>query len=253
MRSFMNLVVNEWLKMFKKRSFFIPFAVIFGMIVIMLVVVKYFGSSDETISGLALATSVVSDNGMGRILLYLIIIATAGTVAKEHSLGTIKLLLIRAQSRSKILASKYVMVLLYTLLIYAFAIVISLISGGLMFGLQDPNTSWSDLFQDLLYRVIYSIIYVTITFMVGILTRSSGATIGVGMLLTMLESLIVALLSKYQFTKYLIFANTNLSVYKDGHPPVAGMTMTFSLVVIAVYMILFLSASFVTFNKRDVA
>ncbi|WMT41708.1 hypothetical protein RE628_04240 [Paenibacillus sp. D2_2] len=69
----------------------------------------------------------------------------------------------------------------------------------------------------------------------------------------MLESLIVFVLAKYSFTKYLIFANVDLSQYAEGGSPLPGMTMTFSLIVIAVYIALFLIASFVTFKKRDVA
>ncbi|MGG6313016.1 ABC transporter permease [Paenibacillus macerans] len=253
MRSFSRLVVNEWLKMSKKRSFFVPYALIAGVIALLLYLMSSFAPPEQTLSMLDLTAMVVSQNGMGQMLTFLAIICTAGVVAKEHSLGTIKLLLIRAQSRSKILASKYVAVLLFTLSICAFAFVVALLGGGAIFGFEVQGTSWSEVLQTLLYQLVYTIVYVTITFMVGIFTKSSGATIGIGMSLILLESLIVTLLSRYEIAKYLVFANTDLSVYLHGNPPMSGMSLTFSVLVLAAYMILFLAASFVTFKKRDVA
>ncbi|WMT43402.1 ABC transporter permease [Paenibacillus sp. D2_2] len=58
---------------------------------------------------------------------------TAGVVSKEYSLGTIKLLLIRAQSRSKILLSKYITVLLYAVSIMVFTFLVSLVTGSIAF------------------------------------------------------------------------------------------------------------------------
>ncbi|MNG37120.1 hypothetical protein D3C84_1243690 [compost metagenome] len=61
------------------------------------------------------------------------------------------------------------------------------------------------------------------------------------------------LLSRYTITKYLLFANTDLSVYRSDAVPVEGMTLAFSIVILLVYMALFLSVSFAVFKKRDIA
>lgn len=252
MRSFTNLVVNEWLKMSKKRSFFVPYALIAVFIAGMLYMMHNF--SDQSPAFLEFAGMAISRNGLGQMLTLLVIICTAGIVAKEHSLGTIKLLLIRSQSRSRILASKYVAVLLFILSIFVFTLAAALLGGGLVFGFGGlQETSWNDVLSGALYQVVYTLVYVTIAFLASILTRSSGATIGIGMFLVVLEELVVVLLSRYEFTKYLIFANADLSVYTNGNPPMPGMTLTFSSVVIAAYVVLFLAVSFVTFKKRDVA
>lgn len=255
MRSFGRLVTNEWLKMYKKRSFFIPYAVIAACIVFIAFMVKSFGETDQIASGLAFLESMFESNGgIGQLLTLLAIVGTAGTVAKEHSLGTIKLLLIRAQSRGKILATKYVTVLLYTLSLTLAAFAAALLTGGVAFGFGSEGGSWEKALLGAAVQLAYSVIYVTVTFMVGVLTRSTGATIGVGMMLVMLESLVLLLLARYDFVKYVLFANTDLSVYLEGGtPPVSGMTLAFSLIVLAVYMALFLGISFGTFRKRDVA
>lgn len=89
--------------------------------------------------------------------------------------------------------------------------------------------------------------------MFGVLTNSAGATIGIGMLTVLLESIFNAFLAKYEFYKYFLFLNTDLSVYRMGETPAAEMSLTFSSIVAAVYVLLFLGVSFVTFKKRDIA
>jgi ABC-2 type transport system permease protein len=64
---------------------------------------------------------------------------------------------------------------------------------------------------------------------------------------------LVNLLSKYTWVKYILIANTNLMVYTDGTPVVKGMTLTFSLLVLAAYFIVFNVISWLVFIKRDVA
>ncbi|WP_055109649.1 ABC transporter permease [Paenibacillus ihumii] len=252
MRSFGNLILNEWLKMFKKRSFFVPYAIITGFILLIAYLTQFMGGLQNVLTAPQFAEVIVAKNGLGQFLVILSIICTAGIVSKEFSGGTIKLLLIRSVSRSKILASKYAIVLIYSFLLTLYALFAGLATGAVMFGFSGI-AELSQLLAAALYHGVYLTIYVTVTFMIGTLTRSSGATIGIGMTLLMLEGLIVALLSKYSFVKYLLFTNADLSVYANGSPPFQGMTMTFSLIVLAVYMFLFLGASFVTFKKRDVA
>ncbi|MUG44531.1 ABC transporter permease [Paenibacillus woosongensis] len=252
MRSFGKLVWNEWLKMFKKRSFFVPYAIIAAFIIFLAYMTQFMGGLQSVLTAPQFAQAVISKNGLGQFLVMLSIICTAGVVSKEFSGGTIKLLLIRSVSRSKILASKYAIVLLYSLSLTLFALIVGLVTGSVMFGFSDM-AGFGNLLSATLYHAVYMAIYVTAAFMLGTLTRSSGATIGIGMTLLMLEGLVVALLSKYSFVKYLLFTNADLSVYANGRPPFEGMTMAFSLIVLAVYMFLFLGASFVTFKKRDVA
>ncbi|GAA0409952.1 ABC transporter permease [Paenibacillus motobuensis] len=247
-----KLVFNEWLKLFKKRSFFIAYLVI----AVFVIGAAYFIaklSGDEVFNARDFVFMAMSPSGFGTLLLFLVVVGTAGVVSKEYGQGTIKLLLIRAQSRGKILLSKYISIVLYILSLMLTMFVISFITGTIAFGAGAPSVSWNDIAQTALYTLVYTVIYATITFMLGVLTRSTGITVGLTMFLMMLEGLIVGILAKYSFTKYLIFANTDLSKYVDGGSPLPGMTMSFSVIVIAVYMALFLMVSFVTFKKRDVA
>lgn len=249
MSNFKNLVVNEWLKMYKKRSFFIPYAII----VMIIAVVSYIIYGKNIDFGFYMS-SAFSAAAFGTFLTILIITMTAGIVSSEYSSGTIKFLLIRTQSRNQILASKYVAVFVYMLSIYSFAFVATLISAMSFTSYNATSAHWDQIITTLCYSFVYSLAYVTITFMIGILTRSSAATIGLSMTLIAFENLFIMILTRYEISKYFIITNLNLSMYNEGSKPVfAGMTLQFSLLIIFVYLALFLAASFVTFKKRDVS
>ncbi|WP_334074978.1 ABC transporter permease [Paenibacillus sp. A14] len=248
------MLTNEWLKLSKKRSFFIPYAALAALVLFVTYLFKTMDANGEISSGYAFTAWLFNKNGVGQLVTYMAIIGAAGVVAKEHSLGTIKLLLIRAQSRSKILASKYITVLLYTLSLSLVTMLVSVLVGGVAFGFQDTQAGPGAVLLAAAIHYAYTVIYVTITFLIDVLTRSAGATVGIGMTIVLMERIAVQLLSRYDFTKYLVFTHADLSVYLNGAtPPFPGMTLTFSLAVIFVYLALFLGVSFVTFKKRDVA
>ncbi|WP_106767204.1 ABC transporter permease [Paenibacillus faecalis] len=250
MRSFGNLVINEWLKMFKKKSFFVPFILVAGMIL-------FTGSmmDGNTGSDFGFADIAIYSRGMGQFLTMISIIVTAGTVAREHSLGTIKLLLIRSQSRSKILASKYVAIVLYVTILTLFALIVGLVTETFMMGTVDGISRILNSLMIAALSMIYTLMYVTITFTLGILLKSTGAAIGIGMCMFFSEKIIAMLLVKYSWAKYLPFFNLDLVpyIFDKEYAPIPGMTAMFSVIILFAYLLLFLAISFVTFKKRDVA
>ncbi|WP_063847714.1 ABC transporter permease [Bacillus sp. FJAT-28004] len=251
MLNFSGLVLNEWLKMSKKRSFFIAYAVmLFTIVGFTYLIWKMAGEEFPTM--LEFAGSIMSTNGVGQVVTIVAIIFTAGIVAKEHQLGTVKFLLIRAHGRSKILASKYVAAILFVCSLIIFTIVAALAASGIAFGFESTgDITWLDVAKSMLFQTVYTIIYVSLTFMFGILTRSSGATIGIGMTAVLLEGLLKMLLSNYDFSKYLLFMNTDLSLFAGNESSSGGIL--FPSIVCTAYVCLFLVISFVTFKKRDIA
>ncbi|AWB43400.1 hypothetical protein DCC85_03620 [Paenibacillus sp. CAA11] len=251
MRSFGNLVLNEWLKLSKKRTFIVAYLIMAAFVAGFAYILSAFSS--EPMTAAEFADGIMVKNGLGQIMLYIVIIGTAGIMAREHSMGTVKFLLIRAQSRTKILASKYVTMLIYLLSVMVFTCVLASGLGLLIFSNGAGESSWTDVFASIGYTAIYLVIYSTLTFMFGVLTKSAGATIGIGLFAVMLESLAGMLLGKYEFIKYLVFVNTDFTMYQGGKSPVEGMTPLFSAIVLSIYFVLFLLVSFVTFKRRDIA
>jgi ABC-2 type transport system permease protein len=196
------------------------------------------------------------------------IIVAAGIVASEFSWGTIKLLLIRPISRSKILLSKYITVFLFGLLLLALIYGLSTLLGLILFGLPAesiPHLAYSNgevvekgiaghLAVSYLLASVDVLLVATMAFMISAVFRNSSLAIGLSLFLLFTGSTATVILAGlFDWAKYILFANTNLTVYFDGVPPVEGMTLTFSVIVLLVYFLIFHALAFWLFNKRDVS
>lgn len=107
----------------------------------------------------------------------------------------------------------------------------------------------SEMLTNLLYNLVSTVVYGTLAFMLGILTTSTGVTIGATMFALMIDKLIIS----RDFYKYVLFPNLNLSAYEGGGAPMPGMTLTFSVVMLVLYTAVFLLVGFSVFRRRDVA
>ncbi|MDL4841100.1 ABC transporter permease [Aquibacillus rhizosphaerae] len=202
------------------------------------------------------------------ISLFTIIVA-AGIIANEFKWGTIKLLLIRPASRLKILASKYISILVFALTLLLFLIVVSWTVGAILFGVDglssnavilqlDGTYEQIDLFKETIiaygFKMVNLVMMATFAFMISTIFRSSGMAIGLAIFLMFAGNGVVLFVSQYDWAKYILFANTDLSQYTGGsEPAIEGMTMAFSIIVLLVYYCIFLAASWWAFTKRDVA
>ena len=196
------------------------------------------------------------------------IIIAAGTVSSEFTWGTVKLLLIRPISRSKILLSKYVTVLLFGLLQLALIYILSSLVGLILFGLPSSDiphlafTNGEVVEQNIVIHLIGQyflssidiVMIATMAFMISAVFRNSSLAISLSLFLLFMGGTATMLLaSRFEWTKYFLFANTDLSVYFDGVPPIEGMTLTFSIIMLVIYFVIFHVLAFGIFGKRDVA
>ncbi|WP_047981022.1 ABC transporter permease [Ornithinibacillus contaminans] len=200
------------------------------------------------------------------VSLFTIIIA-AGIVASEFRLGTIKLLLIRPISRSKLLLSKYVSVLLFALITLLALLFFSYIVGALFFGFDGINPSivmekssgleyvsiLGEIVSGYGYGLVNLVMMATFAFMISSVFRNSSLAIGIAIFLMMAGNSIVGFFSNYDWVKYILFANTDLQVYADGNSHwIDGMSLGFSITMLAVYYAIFMVLSWTFFTKRDV-
>ncbi|MYL32169.1 ABC transporter permease subunit [Pontibacillus yanchengensis] len=205
-------------------------------------------------------------NFTGLIALFTIVVA-GGMVASEFSWGTIKLLLIRPVSRTKIILSKYISTILFAFFSLVLLFGFSFIVGSLFFGVGGADYPYlvynngEVLEKSMMMHIINLfgfnsidlLMMVTLAFMISTVFRSSSLAIGISIFLLFTGPQLVQLLSNYDWVKYVLFANTNLQQYTNGVPMVEGMTMTFSVIVLIVYFIVFTTLTWFVFKKRDVA
>ena len=305
----LNLIQNEWMKIWQKKSSWITIIVFIAIIAGMLTLVKVAENtfmSDETIAEdekqlqeieaqladpslteaeredleveqemmmVSIESSepstregmVIETYGMMALVTLMTIIVSSGIVSAEFSQGTIKMLLARPVKRWKILLSKYITVLLYSLLLTVILFGVTYITSSILFPkvLEDTITfsggevAANKVLGKALYMMflgwVNTVVISTLAFMIGTIFRSTSLAIGISIFLYFTGNTIVLFLTKYDFAKYILFANTDLTQYETGYVLIDGLSMSFSATVIAVYAVLFLLLSFLSFIKRDVA
>ena len=207
--------------------------------------------------------TIVNAYGTMSLVTLFTIIASAGIVASEFSQGTIKMLLSRPVKRWKILTSKYVTILLFGLVLTVLVYVFSILSAFIFFpGAEGNSIIWSGADLELsaiwgksAYMMFLSLVNVfmisTFAFMVGSVFRSTSLAIGLSLFLFFTGTMIVFFLERFEIAKYIFFAH-DLTQYELGQKMLDSNTMTFSVVIVSIYVIAFLAISYLTFNKRDV-
>ncbi|WP_099352156.1 ABC transporter permease [Fredinandcohnia onubensis] len=195
------------------------------------------------------------------------IVVGASSVASEFTWGTIKLLLIRPVSRAKILLSKYLATILFALFSLVLLFAVSFLVGSIFFGIggSTPHLVYRDGAVHEVHMVshilgifglksINLIMMSTFAFMISTIFRNSGLAIGLAIFLMFAGVNVTALLAtKFDWAKYILFANTDLSQYLTGYVIVEGMTMTFSVIMLIIYFVVFNALTWFVFTKRDVA
>jgi len=249
MLEFFNLVQNENMKIYKRTGTWVMMVILLLSVLFIGVVEKYMLKNDLLSSYL-----VNSTNTFSLLTLFAIVIASS-SVASEFSWGTIKLLLIRPVSRTKILFSKYMSVLIFSLFMMILLLVASLLIGVILFGLNEgvANLDLSNLLAVYGYNSISLVMMATFAFMISTVFRSSSLGLGLSIFLLFTGFQVVYLLKDYQWAKYILFANMNLDVYKSNSPIIPGMTLGFSITMLLIYFLIFHLLSWYVFKKRDVA
>lgn len=252
MSNLFALIQNENMKIYRRPRNWIMMGMLLVIALVVAIIMKTVGDGES---------SMVEFMNIGKNFTMFVfifsVVVTAEIVAGEFTWGTIKLLLIRPATRSKILLSKYIAALLYLLLLLVVNYLATAIVGLIFFGNGDAgNLTMLSVLQAYGYTIIDLFMNLTFAFMISSVFRSSVLAIALTFILTFLSGTVMQVLVqlKYSWAKYILFANTDLSQYAAGHKPMLeGMTLPFSLTMLSVYYIVFVALSWTVFSKRDVA
>ncbi|MDO3408581.1 DUF2705 family protein [Saccharibacillus sp. CPCC 101409] len=260
MSDYLKLIHNENIKIYIRARTWIMFAIL---------LIAAFGVPMLARLGGADKIGMWAGMGVLTLLSFLLTVFAASiaadSVAGEFSRGTVKMLLIRPWSRTKILFAKYAAVLLFLLAVYAFFFGLGTLSSFLLLGgggeadgiaLTASSADIQEIWTNILYRLIASVVYVTLAFMLSAAFRSNMLALALTVVFMFMGGIVTQLVdpSKYAIGRYLLFANTDLNQYAGNPQGDYGVTsLGFSLGVLAVYFVVFLIVGVYVFRKRDVA
>ncbi|WP_062238400.1 ABC transporter permease [Fictibacillus sp. FJAT-27399] len=196
-----------------------------------------------------------------------VIVVASDIVATEFAKGTVKMLLIRPYSRWKILLSKLLATLGFAFLLWIVLIVSTWLIGSVFYGfggmdqpyltnvdgvVQEKSISHYVLANMGLEFIEFAVL-VALAFMISTLFYSSSVAIGVSMFIMFAGNILTTIFSGKSWAKYTLFPNMDLTQYLDeGMQLVKGMSLSFSLGMLAAYTAVFLVITFAVFQKRDV-
>lgn len=209
--------------------------------------------------------------GMTMLITLFSVIIGSAVVSSEFADGTIKQLLIRPHRRWEILLSKYIATLIYSFSLLVALIIFGYIVGLVLFGAGDFNTKFFETTLDgyklavvgdqFLLKVLYYLpsllIIVSIAFMLSTIFKSQALAVGIGIFVLFLSStlggIIVMIAEKFAWAKLLIFPHLDLTVYALQDHILQDVTLPMSLLILAVYYIIFMVLTFTFFQKRDIS
>lgn len=267
MVDFLNLIKNENMKMFRMPRLYVMVGIIVGLI---LIISSIWAANDNSFS--MWEVTMVETNILFWLVTIFAVVVASSAVAEEFSTGTIKLLLIRPWSRSKVLLSKYLSSLLFALFMTILFLVTVLLVNWLLFDVlafgKTEDVAVTIITElggtsNIEYVIRYfglsflnTIMTVTISFMLSTIFRSNILAIAIALFIEVVVTNVLQLLALIQkdWVDYLLFVHLNLTKYAGGNvSPQDGMTLGFSLSILAVYYALFIALTWFIFNKRDIA
>ncbi|MDO3662399.1 ABC transporter permease subunit [Bacillus sp. C28GYM-DRY-1] len=217
-------------------------------------------------------TSTVTSNGLEIFVSLAAVLTVSGIVSQEFSLGTIKFIATTPNRRWRILTSKFLASLFFTVMIFIFYAVSCLSIGGILFGFDNASYpllytslddqlytvgSVSSAWTVLLLRFITVIMITTIAFTLSVLLRNQSLSLCLSILLLFGSSILggTDMLSQYAWYKFTLFPHLNLVAYlnKSAGVAIANLSIPFSLIILSVYFLLFIAISFYVFQKREIA
>ena len=209
------------------------------------------------------------------LLPLLALVFGADIVSSEFSQGTIKILLTRPVSRAAVLASKLVaLTLAITLMVFAGGVV-AYAFGGTAFGFRgwgapiltgfrltgeafDVSTVralvlWKETLLVFGLAWFAALSVGTLALLTSVLLRSTAAAMGTMFAALIAGTILPRVAPSWEAQKYLFVTNLPLPDYYSGSPPpIPGITVGFSVLVLAIWSVAALLTAFFVFVRRDV-
>jgi ABC-2 type transport system permease protein len=228
----------------------------------------------EAISGPMFARAFA--NASSYLLLPLLaILFAADIVSSEFAQGTIKLLLTRPVGRARVLSSKFAALAVAITLTVALGGIVAYAFGGLAFGYRGWDAPvlngfrlsgdtvdfaavralplWQDAFLAFGLAWFAALAVGAIAFLTSVVLRSTAAAMGTMLAALIAGTILPRVAPTWEAQRYLFVTNLPLPDYYSGSPPpIVGMTLPFSVVVLALWAIGAAAVAYGVFLKRDV-
>lgn len=289
-----NLLQFELFKIFKKPRTYIAFGAIAAIILLIQVALLVNGKEyvrfmlnnlDDTLdipyaqinNGYWIGFSILN-----LLLIHvpiLVALVTGDIVAGEANMGTLRLLMTKPVSRTKLLLTKFLACVIYTIILLIWMAVLSLLLSVLLFGTNDLIVAKEfEVLQiektDVLWRYVAAfgfasialIVVAALSFMLSVLSENSigpiVATVSIIIVFTIMSEMQIPIydntVKPYLFTTHMLGWKGFFYINADSESQtIRGSVQNLpailrSLSILGGYIILFISASIFIFKRKDI-
>ena len=249
-----RLIKLEFRKLFSSISYYICLVVILAMLLLTSVISKI---SFEQLNQIANFNAVkVARTALDNSMLSLISgIFLAVFVSQDESLGTIKNIVSRGYSRTKIYFSKYI-VSLVSVLLYALIVLII----GFIFGLSvsGVGTINSDFFVSIIGQILVVIGFHALFFMFSTIFNKNGIIITLNIATPLIIKLVLGLLDSFLLKKDVKIGFQFGDYWLDGlmssfnAKTMNAGELTGSIIMTLIYIIVFITLGLMVYRKKEV-
>lgn len=206
-------------------------------------------------------------NTLLSILLIYGVVLGCISYAEEMDSGTLKMIFMRPVTRNKLTTAKLLALFTITGGVFLISILLAHIYGVIRYGASIDThallivfnaqkvfmgTNSLALFIVIFASLIQLLAMVILGFTLGVLIRKKTVSIIIGVIINM--GILTTILSLLKIGRFLFISSSNLGIYFGVTSLVpAGGNFFLALGLLIGYLALFLAATYVSFNKRDIA
>ncbi|QKE74082.1 ABC transporter permease subunit [Arthrobacter citreus] len=201
-------------------------------------------------------------NFIGILLIYF----ASNMMSKEYQWKTINFLLVKPSTRRMIYYAKFIslaiLYFIFSLAIIIYSFIIGSALNGLSFSTQPilqyvnnhvvEQSILPSLIHDYIINLLPYLFFVAVAYFLSTVLRTSSISLLISIILLSTSDVIATLLKVKDWSKFLPFMHTDLSVYTNGINIENGMRIEFSITVLVIYILLVLVTAGEIFKKRDV-
>ncbi|HTI94492.1 MAG TPA: ABC transporter permease [Puia sp.] len=289
-----TLLRLELFKIFRRPRTYIPFAAIAAMILIIQLGLKFDGRSYLELMMSSLSDSFIIPYGMimnGYLVAFVILntlliqvpllvaLVAGDIIAGEANMGTLRLLVIRPVSRTRLLLVKFYASVIYTVLLLVWMALLALFLSMLLFGTNDMMIARNTVMEqikssDVLWRYIAAFGYATVAlstvaalaFLLSVFAENSigpiVSTISIVIVLTILSEMRIPLydntVKPWLFTSHMLAWKGFFYSRSDGQgAAITGSIENLpailrSMGILLGYIVVFVAAAIISFEKKDI-
>jgi len=215
----------------------------------------------------ARSTNFYVSANLGALIALFLVISCSALVAGEFSEGTMKMMISRPYKRHEILSAKLIATILYGLVLLVTTFLLNFLMMGIFFGFDGIGAKemlWTS--SKIIYLpaalktfIVFGLdflqvlVYVILAFAISAISRSRSIATGFSLFLLLVGSSIMLLVALYfNWGKYLPLAMSGFASFVTIGATIDGTTLTFALIISAIYSIIFCFAGYYVFEKRDI-